>query len=99
MNQFKQARLKKLIEKYNEVLLNTMASAISEDLLNLIIVNEDDKDFELNEFINNRIEYKEFVMREFFKVNSSSVIDDLKLMDEPQYFNDRKKRAQTKLKL
>ena len=92
-------KLKALIEKYNDILLNTMSNAVSEDLLNLIIINHDDSDFELKDFINQRQEFKEFVVREFLKHNSSSVIKDLKKMNEVSMFESRKTKAQMKLSL
>jgi hypothetical protein len=99
MHENEKTQLKNLVVKYNDLLLNTMASAVSEDLLNLIIVNNEDQEFELTKFINNRQEYKEFVVREFLRVNSSSVIPDLKLMDEAEVFKGRKSKTQPKLNL
>ena len=44
-------KLKLLIKKYNEILLYSVSIAVTEDLINLIIVNGDDKDFELIEIM------------------------------------------------
>ena len=50
-------KLKLLIKKYNEILLYSVSIAVTEDLINLIIVNGDDKDFELIEITERTIEY------------------------------------------
>ena len=59
-----------------------MSIAISEDLINLIIVNAEDKDFKLIELMKDRQKFREFVTTEFIKLNNRSVLKDLKNMDE-----------------
>ena len=54
VNESEGEKLKNLIAKYNDVLLRTMTNAVAEDLLHLIIVNGDDTDFDLKDFINQR---------------------------------------------
>ena len=76
-------KLKVLLEKYNDILLVSMRLAISEDLVNLIIANKDDTDFELSDLMKNKEDLSNFIIREFLKQNSSSVINDLRTMEEP----------------
>jgi hypothetical protein len=45
MDSKEKLKLKLLIKKYNEILLYSVSIAVTEDLINLIIVNGDDKDF------------------------------------------------------
>ena len=99
MNESEGEKLKNLIAKYNDVLLRTMTNAVAEDLLHLIIVNGDDTDFDLKDFINQREQFKTFVVREFLKHNSSSVTSDLKNMSEKSDFEGRKTKKQTKLSI
>jgi len=75
-------KIKLLIKKYNEILLYSVSIAVTEDLINLIIVNGDDKDFELIEIMKDRKNFREFISNEFVKLNSKSVLADLKNMDE-----------------
>ena len=75
-------KIKDLIKKYNPILLESMRNAVAEDFVNLIIVNDEDKDFDLKEFIKNKSAFKDHVMREFLKINSSSVLEELKEMDK-----------------
>ncbi len=76
-------KIRKLIIKYNDILLHSMSIAVSEDLINLIITNYDDKEFELKDFIKRKEEFKSFVIKEFLRHNSSSVVEELKNMEEP----------------
>ncbi len=99
MNELEGQKIKNLIAKYNDVLLRTMTNAVAEDLLHLIIVNGDDTDFDLKDFINQREQFKTFVVREFLKHNSSSVTSNLKNMSEKSIFDGRKPKKQTKLPL
>jgi hypothetical protein len=64
-------RVSELIEKYNDILLESMKLALSEDLVNLIIVNKDDEDFGLVDFIKNKRDFKAYVLKEFLKQNST----------------------------
>ena len=83
MTKQQEIKLKKLLEKYNDILLVTMRLAISEDLINLIIANKDDIDFELSDLMKDKEDLSNFIIREFLKQNSSSVVNDLRTMEEP----------------
>jgi hypothetical protein len=87
-------KIKALIEKYNDILLNSMKLAIAEDLINLIILNRDDSSFELKETLKKKEELNQFILKEFLKLNSSSVIPELREMDEriPTIKKTRKKK-------
>ena len=76
-------KIKQLLEKYNDILLESMRLAVSEDLINLIIVNRDDSDFELNKLIQEKRVFSNYVLKQFFKQNNSSVLKDLGTMKEP----------------
>ena len=82
MNKKDKITIKFLIEKYNNVLIHSMEIAISEDLISLIISNREDADFELKDFINRKKEFKQFVVKEFFKLNKKTVLSDLSRMEE-----------------
>lgn len=75
-------KFKELIVKYNDILLNSMRLAVAEDLINLIILNKDDCDFKLKDTLQNKEELNQFILKEFLKQNSSSVVHELKKMDE-----------------
>ncbi len=94
-------KIKALVEKYNPILLNSMSIALSEDLINLIVVNGDDKDFELLELVKDKQNFRAFITTEFLKLNSNSVLDDLKLMDDDSPFqmikNKNQKNTQKRL--
>lgn len=83
MTNKQQLKIKELISKYNAILLNSMRIAIAEDFINLVILNRDDSKIELAELLNNKNEYYNYILKEFLKQNSSSVLDELKLMDDP----------------
>lgn len=93
MNKKEEKIISALIEKYNHVLLHSMQIAVTEDLTNLIIANQDDKDFELTQFIKKKEEYKQFVIKEFFRLNSGSVINELSKMEESFIPKKRKKQG------
>jgi len=78
-NKFK---VSQLIKKYNEILVNSVSITLVEDLINLIVVNGDDKNFEIQDLVNDRDEFRQFVTKEFFHLNSSSVLNELKIMDD-----------------
>jgi hypothetical protein len=59
-----------------------MQIAVTEDLINLIIANNEDENFELTNFINNKEEFKRYVVGEFFKLNSSTVLSELSTMED-----------------
>lgn len=82
MNVKEKAQVKFLIKKYNEVLLHSMSIAVTEDLINLIVVNGDDTDFQLSKLMKDQQAFKLFVINEFMKNNSNSVLDELKSMDD-----------------
>lgn len=94
-------KVRSLLVKYNDILLNSMSIALTEDLINLIVVNGDDKDFELIELVKNKGEFRAFVTNEFLKLNSKSVLDDLKNMSDDIDFkmirNKNKKSGQRRL--
>lgn len=75
-------QLLRLLGKYNDVLLNSMSIALAEDLINLIVVNGEDKEFELIEMMKDRRGFRELVTSEFLRMNSNNVLKDLKLMEE-----------------
>ena len=75
-------QIKSLIKKYNEVLLHSMSIAVAEDLINLIVVNGDDQDFKLSKLMKDQQAFKLFVINEFMKNNSKSVLSELKTMDD-----------------
>jgi hypothetical protein len=74
--------IKALVKKYNDVLLNSMSIAVTEDLVNLIVVNNEDEGFELSEMVKQKANFKQLVTSEFLKINANSVLDDLKNMDD-----------------
>ena len=58
-----------------------MSNALSEDLIILIVVNGEDKEFALQNLVKDKTAFRTFVTKEFFKYNSNSVLDDLRNMD------------------
>ena len=84
MTGIQEAKIKKLIEKYNDILLVSMRLSISEDFTNLIILNRDDTDFELNNLLKDKDAFSNYIMKEFLKQNSSSVTKELRGMEERQ---------------
>jgi hypothetical protein len=93
MTEEQQLKIKELISKYNDILLNSMRLAIAEDFVNLVILNRDDEDIELRQLLENKNEYYNYILKEFLKKNSSSVVDELKSMDEPIIQLKRKVRS------
>lgn len=90
-------RIKLLLKKYNEILLNSMSIALSEDLINLIVVNGEDKDFELLDLIKDKNKFRTLVTSEFLRLNSQNmVLNDLKEMkDEPEIKMIRNKNTRS----
>jgi hypothetical protein len=86
-------KLRDLLDKYNDVLLHSMRIAIAEDFINLMIQNRDDIEFELKDLLKNKDILYNVIMKEFLKRNSSSVVTQLRSMDEPF---EIKKKAKTK---
>ena len=82
MNQKEKQIISNLVKKYNSILLHSMQIAVTEDLINLIIANREDENFELTNFINNKEDFKKYVVGEFFKLNSSTVLSELSSMEE-----------------
>uniref|UniRef100_UPI00404AE355 hypothetical protein n=1 Tax=Fluviicola sp. TaxID=1917219 RepID=UPI00404AE355 len=60
-----------------------MRLAVAEDFTNLIVLNHDDSNFVLANLLKDKEQFNAFVFKEFMKNNSSSVIEELKTMDEP----------------
>jgi len=92
-----QHKLKSLITKYNPILRESIQNALTEDLFNLIIVNGDDKDFELKNILSNKEVLKEFVMREFIQLNNQPITAELKNMDEIKISLIKSKQSKLKL--
>ena len=82
MNSKEVETIKALVKKYNDVLLNSMSIAVTEDLVNLIVVNNEDSGFELSKMVKQKAYFKQLVTTEFLKINANSVLDDLKNMDD-----------------
>ncbi len=83
MTNNQQQKIKELVSKYNDILLNSMRLAVAEDFINLMLLNRDDKDFELKNLLENKNDFYNSILKEFMKQNSSSVLDDLKQMEDP----------------
>lgn len=79
----KKEKIELLIEKYEPILTHSIKLTLAEDLVNLIIANQDDKDFELTEFIKDKSEFKEFVFKKYFKRVSKHPLEALSTMNEP----------------
>jgi len=96
-------RVRNLVKKYNDILLNSMSIALAEDLINLIVVNEEDKGFELSELVKDKNTFRACVTAEFLKFNFNSVLDDLKTMNDDLDFkmirNKNRESSQKRLKL
>jgi len=66
-------------------------------LYNLIIVNGDDKDFELKKLLLEKEQLKAFVMQEFIKLNNPPVTAELKNMGEIKLNLVKEKQGRLKL--
>jgi hypothetical protein len=75
----------RLLKKYNRVLLHSMSIAVAEDFLNLIVVNNEDSNFELIHLVKQKTEFREYVTAQFFKMNGPSLAEELKSMDEIKF--------------
>lgn len=76
-----------------------MSIALAEDLINLIVVNGEDKDFKLIELVKDKTKFRSLVTSEFLKINANSVLDDLKDMEDDLNFKMIKyKNQKTKQK-
>ncbi len=71
-------KITELIRKYNDILLISMRLAVAEDFLNLLILNRDDQEFELNDLLNKKEELTNHIMKQFLKMNSSPILEDLR---------------------
>lgn len=78
----KKNKVKFPLEKYNDMLLNSISIALAEYLINLIVVNREDRDFELLDMMKDRKQFREFVTTEFLRLKSNSVLSGLQSMDE-----------------
>ena len=83
MNAEQEQKIKDLISKYNDILLVSMRLAIAEDFVNLMVLNRDDSEFVLKDLFQNKEEFNKLIMKEFLKKNSSTVIQELKFMENP----------------
>jgi hypothetical protein len=81
MTKEQENKLKKLVDKYNDILLVSMKLAIAEDLINLMVLNRDDSEFVMKDLFENKEDFYNIIMKEFFIKNSSSVVQELKTMD------------------
>ena len=93
----KKHKIKALIKKYNPILRESIENALTEDLFNLIIVNRDDKDFELKELLLEKEQLKVVVMQEFIKLNNKSITSELKNMAEIKLKLVKSKQARLKI--
>ena len=84
MTKKQQEKIKDLLRKYNDILLVSMKLAVAEDFTNLVILNQDDKDFELSNLLKDKDQFTSYIMKEFLRQNSSSVSRELSSMKEPQ---------------
>jgi hypothetical protein len=82
MTKAQQIKLKALIKKYNLILKESMEIALMEDLFNLIIVNADDKDFELKDMLLDKENLKSYIIKEFIRLNNKPITSQLKDMEE-----------------
>jgi hypothetical protein len=67
-----------LIRKYNDILLISMRLAVAEDFVNLLILNREDREFELSELLANKEELSNHIMKQFLKFNSSPILEELR---------------------
>jgi hypothetical protein len=92
MTQQQETKIRELVDKYNDILLVSMKLAIAEDLINLMVLNRDDSEFVMKDLFENKEEFYNIIMKEFFTKNSSSVIKELKHMEhyKPKMNSKRK---------
>ena len=96
MTEEQQLKVKELLEKYNDILLVSMRLAVAEDFVNLIIQNKDDTDFSLSNLLEDKQALSDYIMREFLKQNSSSVIGELSKMEEQKVSIQKQTRLKFK---
>ncbi len=97
MNTNEKQKLKHLINKYNPILKESMECSLVEDLFNLIIVNGDDKDFELKDLLLEKEGLKTFVLKEFILLNNKPITSELKNMEEISFRKKQTKQGRLKL--
>ena len=85
MTTIQQQKIKKLVSKYNDILLNSMRLAVAEDFINLMLLNREDSEFELKNLMEDKNDFYNAILKEFMKQNSSSVLEDLKKMEDPTF--------------
>jgi hypothetical protein len=99
MTPAQQQKLNELLTKYNDVLLNSMRLAVTEDLIGLIILNRDDENFELSDLMKDKTALSNYVIRQFLKENSGGVLKDLGKQEDPlQGMRERFGHQQKRLK-
>ena len=62
-----EAKIKELVDKYNDIQLVSMKLAIAEDLINLMVLNRDDSEFVMKDLFENKEEFYNIIMKEFFQ--------------------------------
>ena len=96
MTKKQENKIKDLLSKYNDILLVSMKLAVVEDFTNLVILNKDDKDFELSNLLKDKDQFTSYIMKEFLKQNSSSVTNELSSMEEPKLTLKKHSKVQLK---
>lgn len=96
MTKSQEKKIKALIDKYNDILLISMRLAVTEDFVNLILLNRDDREFELKDLMADKQAFYNLVMKEFLKKNSSVVVHELKEMEDPLPQFRKNKKLQDK---
>ncbi len=91
MNKAEKAQIDRLLEKYNAILLHSMSIAVAEDFINLIIVNQEDTNFELNHLLKNKTEFRKYITSQFLKINGPSISKELSEMEEIKFTIHSKK--------
>ena len=82
MTKEQEQKIKELVHKYNDILLISMKLAVTEDFLNLMLLNRDDANYELQDLVKDKKTFTDVVMKEFLRTNSSVVIQDLRKMED-----------------
>lgn len=98
MTKSQEKKIKALIEKYNDILLISMRLAVTEDFVNLMLLNRDDREFELKDLMADKQAFYNLVMKEFLKKNSSAVVNELKHMEDPLPKFSKKKELKSPMK-
>jgi hypothetical protein len=93
MTKEQEQKIKQLIDKYNDILLISMKLAVTEDFVNLVLLNRDDSNFELRDLISDKKVFSDLVMKEFMRKNGSVVLEDLKKMEDPLMIKLRHRKS------